>query len=384
MLTFNNAEPIDLNFIRLMGASVKSESAIGYFGTGLKFAIAVLLRTGHEIAITVSGVRYSFTVRQQSLRGKDFQIVYMNDEPLGFTTDLGKNWETWMAFRELYSNMLDEHGWIDGKPGGTSIEVSGPEIEEIYRNRREFFLEGRRCVSRTSEIDFHEGASPYIFYRGVRVHRMNTSAPYTINLQQARLTEDRTLAETYAIGGKVGRGVAACTSPHVIAAFLANTDFESQWDIRYIYADYSAEFKAAVLAALRTGSTSIALRKIMRDLFPQEMIYKELKLSPSQAALLSSSLAFLADRQISIDPACIVLVENLEGATKAAWDKIYGKIILTPSVFRLGEQYLTRVLYEEYLHKSTGMDDETRELQNFLFDEVIRLQYELAKCQTSS
>lgn len=384
MITFNNAEPIDLNFIRLMGASVKSESAIGYFGTGLKFAIAVLLRTGHEIAITVSGVRYSFTVRQQSLRGKDFQIVYMNNEPLGFTTDLGKNWETWMAFRELYSNMLDEHGWIDGEPGGTSIEVSGPEIEEVYRNRREFFIEDRRCVSRTSEIDFHEGASPYIFYRGVRVHKMNSPAPYTINLQQARLTEDRTLAETYAIGGRVGRGVAASTSSTVISAFLTNTDFESQWDIRYQYADYSAEFKAAALAALRTGSTSIALRKIMRDLFPQEMIYKELKLSPSQDALLSSSLAFLADRQISIDPACIVLVENLEGATKAAWDKIYGKIILTPSVFRLGEQYLTRVLYEEHLHKSTGLDDESRELQNHLFEEVIRLQYEIAKCQISS
>ena len=40
----------------------------------------------------------------------------MNGERLGFTTDLGKTWEMWQIFRELYSNMLDEQSQDDLSP----------------------------------------------------------------------------------------------------------------------------------------------------------------------------------------------------------------------------------------------------------------------------
>lgn len=379
-MIFNNAEPIDLNFIRLMGASVKSESAIGYFGTGLKFAIAVLLRTGHSVAITVSGVRYDFSARQQSLRGKDFQIVYMNDEPLGFTTDLGRNWQTWMAFREIYSNMLDEQGWIGGEPGGTSIEITGPEIDKIYARREEFFIGDRKLIAKTEHLEFYDGASSAVFYRGVRVHQTASPAPYTVNLLSGvALTEDRTLANTYSLGRMVGTGVAKLEDRAVIDKFLADTELEQAWEIYYQHAKYSATFKAAALDALQNGSVSLALRKIARDLFPERMIYSAVEISAYNQQLLQKSLAFLRTQlQITIDPAEIIVVENLEGATKAAWDSIYKKIILTPACFRLGEQYLTRVLYEEYLHKAYDFQDESRTLQNFLFEKLIEITYEHA------
>ena len=52
---FCNAEPIDLNAIAIMGVSVKTgDNPIGYFGTGLKFAIATLLRTAHKVTLTRS------------------------------------------------------------------------------------------------------------------------------------------------------------------------------------------------------------------------------------------------------------------------------------------------------------------------------------------
>ncbi|WP_198164368.1 hypothetical protein, partial [Bradyrhizobium jicamae] len=67
---FCNAEPIDLNAIALMGVSVKTgASPIGYFGTGLKFSIATLLRTGHEVTLIRNGETIPFTVNHEVIRG---------------------------------------------------------------------------------------------------------------------------------------------------------------------------------------------------------------------------------------------------------------------------------------------------------------------------
>jgi len=71
---FCNAEPIDLNAIALMGVSVKiGSSPIGYFGTGLKFSIATLLRTGHEVKLIRNGEVIPFAVDQETVRGELFE-----------------------------------------------------------------------------------------------------------------------------------------------------------------------------------------------------------------------------------------------------------------------------------------------------------------------
>lgn len=53
---FRNKGIIDPRSITTFGVSSKdSESAIGYFGTGLKYAIAILLREGCKIDIYTGG-----------------------------------------------------------------------------------------------------------------------------------------------------------------------------------------------------------------------------------------------------------------------------------------------------------------------------------------
>ena len=51
MIIFENKGLIDVHAISIMGVSVKEEGSIGYFGTGLKYAIATLLREGQKITI---------------------------------------------------------------------------------------------------------------------------------------------------------------------------------------------------------------------------------------------------------------------------------------------------------------------------------------------
>ena len=88
---FGNQGAMDLDVIRVMGVSVKvKDNPIGFFGTGLKFAICTLLRSGHKVKLIINGVEvYEFSVEDVTIRGETFQRIKMNDELLPFTTELG-------------------------------------------------------------------------------------------------------------------------------------------------------------------------------------------------------------------------------------------------------------------------------------------------------
>ena len=118
---FSNPGHMDILAATTLGVNAKTnDSPIGYFGTGLKYAIATLLRHNHEIVISIGDTYYTFFSTPMKSRNKSYHLVEMRingDErrPLGFTTDLGKNWGIREAYRELYSNMLDEEGEFDTK-----------------------------------------------------------------------------------------------------------------------------------------------------------------------------------------------------------------------------------------------------------------------------
>lgn len=105
-LVFKNPGHIDPVSITTFGISAKdTESAIGMFGTGLKYAVAVLLRNGYKITIYSGDKTYEFDVANNDVRNKTFNHVTMNGEFISFTTELGKFWEPWMAVRELVCNL---------------------------------------------------------------------------------------------------------------------------------------------------------------------------------------------------------------------------------------------------------------------------------------
>jgi len=110
----------------MMGLSTKREdfSKIGMFGTGNKYAIAVLLREGFSVGIYTPKYVAAFDVKKKEFRGKEYeQIVMTTTETgeelhrveLGITTDMGLQWTTDHAMREFICNARDE--------GGFEIEV---------------------------------------------------------------------------------------------------------------------------------------------------------------------------------------------------------------------------------------------------------------------
>lgn len=222
---FCNEEPIDLNAIALMGVSVKTGSnPIGFFGTGLKFSIATLLRTGHQVELIRSGESVPFRIHSEVIRGENFDRVKMGDELLGFTTKLGRNWEAWQAYRELHCNCTDEGGVIgDEIPAGewgTIFAIDGEAIERCHRNRHEIFLASSPLFA-TDECEIHRGDGAHAFYRGVRAHKQGRQALFNYNvLAQLDLTEDRTIKNTYMLEHYAENSICDCDDEDIIQAAL--------------------------------------------------------------------------------------------------------------------------------------------------------------------
>ncbi len=195
-ISFYNETVLPLECIQTFGVSVKeNEHPIGYFGTGLKYAIAVLLVNDCKIRAYIDGKQYWFTKQIETVRGKDFEFIYMNDLKLPFTTELGKNWELWMAYRELWSNCQDESGTVYEEGcstnDGTCIVVEG--LDEVHAERHRFLCQ-TQPIAVMGDIEIHKSDEPAIFYKGIKVADIGSAYSYNL-LCDIDLTEDRTASE---------------------------------------------------------------------------------------------------------------------------------------------------------------------------------------------
>ena len=76
MIRFHNFGELDLLALRTFGLHAKeSSSAIGQFGTGLKYALAVLMRNGCDVSIRAGAIELEITTEQRNFRGKNLDFV---------------------------------------------------------------------------------------------------------------------------------------------------------------------------------------------------------------------------------------------------------------------------------------------------------------------
>ena len=214
MMLFKNAGLIDLTAVTTMGVTAKLPGSFGYFGTGLKYAIARCLRGGGTITI-LRGTQdaVTFTKKPVEVREANFDVVWMLTKtlgrkttkrvPMGFTTQLGRDWEPWMVLREIGCNALDEGGTISVVendtevvvgPNETAIFVDWPEMEEVWVNPLQVFFSLGDVHTCTPEIQVSHAPSDFLYYRGIRVQKREGGSVFTYNvLKEQSLTEDRTL-----------------------------------------------------------------------------------------------------------------------------------------------------------------------------------------------
>lgn len=220
-VVFETPGLIDMRAFTVMGAHAKpnTDAPIGYFGTGLKYALATILREGGEVVAFVGRDRFRFSRNPGTFRGAPLETVKMTrlkdgnsretSYELPFTTAMGKNWKPWMAYRELASNTFDEGGtiWTDGATKGvagwygdvswltggkTRIVVVCDAIADAHVERDDVFL--KDGLRKGAGIQVIARPSDKLWWRGMRVLDLPEPSLFTYNiLDPMELTEDRTL-----------------------------------------------------------------------------------------------------------------------------------------------------------------------------------------------
>lgn len=196
----NFVTPSELSYLDLvsMGGSEKlgDETKIGQFCSGLKYAIALMLRNDVQFKAVVKGNHFVdgkdrdtvnvFTpfvyVESDELTAKEKNLIGLTQDlsaqcfhsnvcideaggdyptiehKTGFSVELGYNWLPWMALREIYSNMLDEGGYYTEEEvnvkSGTVITLSFEEdsvFGEVWKNRHLYINESKD----TFEVDYN-------------------------------------------------------------------------------------------------------------------------------------------------------------------------------------------------------------------------------------
>lgn len=241
MIHFTNPGEIDIRALTTFGLSSKDgETTIGRFGTGLKYATAVIARNGGKITIQTGGENYTIGTVEDDFRGKPVKTLTMNGQPLPYTTDLGRDWEPWMAFRELYANALDEGGDVGrsddlGESCGdeTRVSVDLNAFEAIFFSMEEHFIgQDETPVAKSSSIEIYEGRSLFIFYRGIAILKLKEPAAFRYNLLgHTDLTEDRTAKYDWQVRSRIESGLAHTDNEAVArAACDMRNPFEAELD----------------------------------------------------------------------------------------------------------------------------------------------------------
>lgn len=242
--------------ISSMGDSKKRDdpTTLGTFDSGLKYAIALLLRDGVDIKIEVLGQTesrgdwdeecseiFTFgtemevcerTKKEKELITINVETHYHGGTPMsqhdmrepspsnsykvktGFAKALGFNWELWMALRELWSNMLDEKGWLEEElpedmEEGTVITLSFDENNEfnnVWENKHLYINEKEPLYWISEDVQALENEEGYL-----RIYKQNIlvytderiPSKWAYNIKFGEIDERRILSDIYSVEGQI-------------------------------------------------------------------------------------------------------------------------------------------------------------------------------------
>lgn len=383
---FMNNGTFDLRGMLTFGLSAKvKDDAIGFFGTGFKYAVAIILRNLGTIKITTKGedgafYMYEFFCKREVFRGQETDFIFILDHSTGesisanITTKVGINWKHWMAFRELYCNCNDENGVTstEYQQGfDTVIEVDCAPIYQAFQEKDSYILPKMEPIFKTANAEIYERKLPYVYYRGVAVYRSDDSA-YTYNiLDYVELTEDRTVKYECYVRFAMQKVLQLCTVDSVIERVVQDDCLESKqgFDKDWPVSDKFIE----VLDRLQ--NTDKGIRESARIILKQNKIknrnFPEFTPSEIQLKMIDKAKSFLLKMDMPIDQYPIKYVTGLgDGVMGRALD---GTIYISEIPFNMGTKQLASTFMEEWVHLKTGAHDFDRTMQSWLFDKILTI-----------
>lgn len=384
-ITLHNPGILDITALTTVGVSVKEkDNAIGRFGTGAKYAFAYLLRTGHTITIYSGGLMFNVTTKPHEIRGQTFEIVYINDEKAGFSTEMGVDWKGWQAYRELYSNALDEGGDVMyGEPDRidpthTYIVVTGEEFDKIYKKRDDFFIAPNRLpIAIVGQVEIYKAKEPesHLFYQGIRCSERPHVSRYTYNmLSSVQLSEQRhtdPMVFMREVWANVIQARNEC--PRDVARALASVD-EDHIEAKAPFTPWAMEgdFLSHVMD-LEDMIKNRTLYRLVKDARNEDRMAGSRVANAKEAIAINEAkdylelVGFPVTHDIFIkDPP-----EDMDVNWWALASMEENRIYLNSRLFFEGKRMMVKALYEERLHLVHKVDDYTREFQNIVINDLV-------------
>jgi len=379
-LYFMNNGYFDARAMMTFGVNVKEgDNPIGQFGTGFKYAIAIILRIGGSISVHTKneeGITEIITFRKstETIRGKEFDFVKMNDADIGFTTHLGINWEPWQAYRELYSNCKDEDGVVADKMEGgydTMVHVDCQAIFNAWYNKDTYFISGEPVFA-NHHIEIYEQQLPFFYYQGIAVADCGDSL-YAYNVVSSiQLTEDRTAKYKHEITGKIETTFQRMDDRKLLRSVLGSKkNFEAKLDYSTAITP-SDEFVEVAIGLQKSGrGVNDSARLVLKKYKQRNTEYVGRPISPVEQKMMDKSKRFLKGIGINVEDYEILVVDGLgEGILGRALE---GKIYISGEIFEKGTKYLASTLMEEWVHIKYETGDFTRTMQTWLFDKILSI-----------
>jgi len=256
-----------------MGNSAKrgDETTVGQFDSGLKFAIAIMVRNDIDFKVeTISNsykdtftfevdnivceetkVEKNLIVCLRSRKYNDIEKVEVKRFPTSFSKEMGFNWEPWMVIRELYSNSIDEGGYMIINPdkdhhGITTMTVDITESSVLHKSitniNNYILLEKPELLFKDSNTEIYLNNNPdgklRIYKQEILVHEnLEIDSKFIYNLKYGKLDERRILLNVHELPGNIIRKLQSCKEQKVIEYLLTQCNDISEKD--FIKENYS-------------------------------------------------------------------------------------------------------------------------------------------------
>lgn len=382
----NNGE-FDVETMLTFGISMKSgDDTIGKFGTGFKYAVAIILAKGGSIKVESMGKEYVFSADKRTLVRKDdngdditreISFVQCNGVDCGFTTLMGQSWEPWMAYRELRCNAADEKGVVSRvrEDYDTVITVDCQQVSKAHDEADNYFV-GGHLIGVFSGVEVYDRPSSQVYYQGVAVHQLEEKSKYSYNIKSyIDLTEDRTSKYEYQVRFAIQRCMMIADNEDFISNVIDQTQGENFYE-KTIGCDTTWDFSetfanVAIRKQASAKGVSDVVSRIIQKHIDRNGEWPEFQLNEFETAMYEKAKSFLLGMDVNVEDYPVKFVTGLGHGVLGRAHR--GQIFLSKLPFEMGMKQLVATLLEEWVHLNQDCDDFDRTMQNWLYNKVISM-----------
>lgn len=412
----NNGE-IELGGLHLMGVSSKrgDSEKIGFFGSGNKYAIALLLREKIPFKIFSGKKEIKISTKDIMFREKMYEQIVINGESTSLTTSMGIDWETWFAIRELYCNALDEGGSklsVIDKPiaiaGKTIVYVQlTDKLGEFFKEIDKYILTNKDTVIESAKTQYggvhfiNSNSKEFIAFRkGIRIFPKNEiKSLYWYNFSDITINESRVYQYEHEVLERIASGLARTKNCEIINNYLRNWKDAYEQNAKWEYTEndkLSDEWHGILLGnriypenlAIHSGDFEGKLNsfivpdklaeKIAKQFPDIEVVghkngkhYEVVEMSDTEKQQINQALEDLKNIGYTIIKPIKIVMTTTEDVI--AWYDRKEDIIFHSRKYlnTSSKSELKNTLLEEHFH-TIGYVDGQRSFSTFLIDELIK------------